>query len=749
MPSEAREIIRVLIASPGDVQKEREHVCTTIEELNKGIAGNNNLVFDPIMWETDSYPGFHDDGPQGKVDQGLQIEDCHIFICIFWKRFGTPVRDADSGTEHEFKIALSSFNEKGTPQIMLYFNQKKIDDYDKGQFKRVLEFRDRYKDDCLHSRYNGEREFEKLVRQHLTLYITEGREKAKKEHYLKGLINKYASEKIFNISITLGQLYVEPKAEVFRNEQSEEKGNAEELIKKYLQNEKALIIESPYGMGKTSILKKLAYDVAEEWKQDMDNNPFPIFIELKTYDNQGLLEFVEQETKLNIDSANKYMFFLDGFDELCILGVDDEKDRAKEFLSVRKLKNWFEKFPESTFIISTRPNNRLRESSYEYHKKHPYITLQEFDDILQNSWIDKWNSHWEKNDKAMVLDKENPNISKVKKLLGTPLFLFIAMATKKKWGFIVKVSGPECETQSFKVDKNLSRSDLYKHFLDFTIEGKYMGKHNLWKELFSNDVDCVEFLQDFAYFIFTSEKGSVTSDELKKHFLNTKYKGVVEELSIKRFKDVFVCFFFQHGDEKKSFTFAHPSMMEFLVARYYKENPAKEVELLSHLTDPNWQEVFLFYCELLDSEKAETFLEKISNETKELINGQENIINLLKWAGEKAKSLKTELKTENIRFYYINLAIVRALVLCDPNCAQTRDPARPLYFALNDQFLEHSDDLELDRHLAIQLPIARALNPQDYLVRSLALIIAFAKRLNNNTLLRELKYLQKNMPYWI
>jgi hypothetical protein len=74
--------------------------------------------------ETDTYPGFHLDGPQGLIDPILRINDCDLLIGIFWKRFGTPTADGTTGTEHEFNLALQSWKEKGRPQIMFYFNQR-------------------------------------------------------------------------------------------------------------------------------------------------------------------------------------------------------------------------------------------------------------------------------------------------------------------------------------------------------------------------------------------------------------------------------------------------------------------------------------------------------------------------------------------------------------------------------------------------------------------------------------------------
>jgi hypothetical protein len=57
------------------------------------------------------------------IDDQLRIEECDILIGVFWKRFGTPVGDAESGTAHEIRRAIDTWNDRGTPQVMLYFRE--------------------------------------------------------------------------------------------------------------------------------------------------------------------------------------------------------------------------------------------------------------------------------------------------------------------------------------------------------------------------------------------------------------------------------------------------------------------------------------------------------------------------------------------------------------------------------------------------------------------------------------------------
>jgi hypothetical protein len=168
------QILRVVVASPGDVIAERATVSTVLEDLNRSVAADRNLRLEAVRWETDAYPGFHPDGPQGLIDPILRIESSDLLIGIFWKRFGMPTKDAPSGTEHEFRLAYQAWKRNGSPQVMVYFNQKPYTPQSKeeiDQWGRVLEFRKSFPPEGLWSLYRGASQFERLLRMHLTNFI--------------------------------------------------------------------------------------------------------------------------------------------------------------------------------------------------------------------------------------------------------------------------------------------------------------------------------------------------------------------------------------------------------------------------------------------------------------------------------------------------------------------------------------------------------------------------------------------------
>jgi len=169
------ELLRIVVASPGDVQSERDCVESVATELNRGLADVLGVRFDVGRWETDSFPGFNQAGPQGQIDTALSIDTSDLVIGIFWKRFGTPVSDAASGTEHEIRGAYRSWERTGRPQIMVYFNQAppgSLTPVENAQWEQVKQFqRDPMFKKGLWCDYAGTPKFERLLRGHLTQYL--------------------------------------------------------------------------------------------------------------------------------------------------------------------------------------------------------------------------------------------------------------------------------------------------------------------------------------------------------------------------------------------------------------------------------------------------------------------------------------------------------------------------------------------------------------------------------------------------
>jgi hypothetical protein len=163
-----------VVVSPGDVARERAVAQTVVDELNRGIAADRGCRLSLWRWEIDARPGMHVEGPQGLIDELMQIQDADVVVGVFWKRFGMPTGAADSGTEHELRRAWVAWQEQGRPEVMVYFctraySPRTADELE--QWQRVLEFQQTLPEQQLWWRYRTVASFERLLREHLTTLV--------------------------------------------------------------------------------------------------------------------------------------------------------------------------------------------------------------------------------------------------------------------------------------------------------------------------------------------------------------------------------------------------------------------------------------------------------------------------------------------------------------------------------------------------------------------------------------------------
>lgn len=169
-----RKLFIIGLSSPSDVPEERKYLEHVVSELNGTVALLCGIRIELRKFETHSLPGLNGHGPQGQIDQTLRYDECDLLIGIFWSRFGSPVYDANSGTEHEIRSAVALWEKKKTPQVMLYFRTDPISPRNKEdleQYSKVLSFKDEFAKKGLYQTYSGASMFEALARSDIAKYI--------------------------------------------------------------------------------------------------------------------------------------------------------------------------------------------------------------------------------------------------------------------------------------------------------------------------------------------------------------------------------------------------------------------------------------------------------------------------------------------------------------------------------------------------------------------------------------------------
>jgi hypothetical protein len=172
-----RELVRVIklfVASPGDVKEERQALDPVVAEINRTLGDQLGCRLELLMWETDAYAGASRGGPQAVIDTQFDITSMDVVIGIFWTRFGTDTGFGLSGSAHEIQRALEAYMRRGKPHVMIYFCDRPAriaSVSDAEQQKKVLELREQLGKRALTFPYEQVQQFKDLVRQHLGAYL--------------------------------------------------------------------------------------------------------------------------------------------------------------------------------------------------------------------------------------------------------------------------------------------------------------------------------------------------------------------------------------------------------------------------------------------------------------------------------------------------------------------------------------------------------------------------------------------------
>jgi hypothetical protein len=160
------QVFRVLIASPSDVDEEREIAVRTIQEWNDLNSAERQLVLLPLRWETHSSPEYGK-RPQEVINRQV-VDHCDLVVGIFWTRIGSPTGIADSGTIEE----IDRVAKNGKP-VMLYFSRAKKDpeNIDLDQLGKLREFKKNTYPRALVESYSGPIEFKDKLSKQIELQL--------------------------------------------------------------------------------------------------------------------------------------------------------------------------------------------------------------------------------------------------------------------------------------------------------------------------------------------------------------------------------------------------------------------------------------------------------------------------------------------------------------------------------------------------------------------------------------------------
>ena len=160
-------VIPVMIASPGDVEQEREEVRNAIYNWNDINSKNTSMILNPIGWETHGAPEMGDRA-QALINKRL-LTDCDLLIAVFWTRIGTPTGSYESGTVEEIERHMAE--DKPT---MIYFSKTPIDysKVDRDQYDLLMKKKDEWKNKGRIEEFSSLQEFKDKLNKQLPYLLS-------------------------------------------------------------------------------------------------------------------------------------------------------------------------------------------------------------------------------------------------------------------------------------------------------------------------------------------------------------------------------------------------------------------------------------------------------------------------------------------------------------------------------------------------------------------------------------------------
>ena len=161
MPLDAK-VLRVFIASPGDVNQFRDAVEQELHEWNGEHSRDRGIVLLPQRWETDSVPLLGDDG-QFQVNAQI-LDDADILIAIFHSRLGHKTPRDVSGTVEE----INRMHLQGKPVHLVFCSAPLPQSVDLQQWQNLQLLKVEFQGKGLVLDFPGEAELRRIIRRSIS-----------------------------------------------------------------------------------------------------------------------------------------------------------------------------------------------------------------------------------------------------------------------------------------------------------------------------------------------------------------------------------------------------------------------------------------------------------------------------------------------------------------------------------------------------------------------------------------------------
>lgn len=453
-----------------------------------------------------------------------------------------------------------------------------------------------------------------------------------------------------------------------------------------------LVITGPYGAGKTICTKNLQAELKENNRYEI------IFIEASTLVNQSSFDEFMKLVEERSETISKLLIIFDGFDEINKL----KKEDAPKFSSYLTKIVHFAVRLHIKFIINVRDLIKNEEPIIDYlysdylvnHniERFKYIFIDHFSNTHIDKWLDSYFNYTatktgkEKRFSSSNLHSLNKSF---KNSCQNPILLFLLADT-----FFNKHKSVE----------QINLFDLYRHFVDFTIKGKFSLSNkgtgsqsikeiqgfyrdflkNISISIVANDVRSVinatESIKtnEFEDIVLDPnvKKYSISSKNIEEHVLNLAKQiissHVLDQFDLVRLKEnIFVCYFLEKRDDRWSFK--DNNLLFYFIAEILFEALEKAISIqqtnYDQLEDTDTHKIFECFEQLKGIHVHPLSLDIVMNKIDELNKTQKNcLIDILLDSINQGRLLNLEKnKLNDLNIDTIGLEIWLSLVFIHLN----------------------------------------------------------------------------------
>ena len=405
-----------------------------------------------------------------------------------------------------------------------------------------------------------------------------------------------------------------------------------------VQDHRKLMIWGKPGAGKTTFLKYIAMECLAE---RLGTDCFPIFLSLKEFaEKPGKPEllhyikhkFVDAGVKAEIIekllNQGKGLILLDGLDEVL------EKDSHRVISQIQQLADHLH-YGKNQFLITC----RIAAKEYLFQGFRE-VEVADFDQEQIQVFVTKWFQSKNPAKAEKFIEKLADN-EPIQELASNPLLLTL----------LCLVFG---ELTNFPHN----RAELYKEGVDILLK-RWDGKRGIERDqLYENlsakrkeDLLSLIALETFRQgnYFFKQKTAETYIAQFIENLPDAKSDPEALRLDS---EDILRSIEAHHGllvtRAKGIYSFSHLTFQEYFATRKLTLNPTTETlrELVSHLTEKHWREVFLLAVEML--EEATALVQLMKQAIDQLLAGDQRLQAYLQWLEVKTDSMQGEYTTEDM-----------------------------------------------------------------------------------------------------